>query len=72
MHIFIGLLTAVAGLFWAINAMKQSGAWDSLNPFLWKRSRHWQTKYHSNPLYNITKPLEAAGLLMLGCCALRR
>ncbi|MEE9346137.1 MAG: hypothetical protein V3U88_11075 [Methylococcales bacterium] len=26
MHIVIGLLTAVAGLFWAINAMKQSGA----------------------------------------------
>lgn len=66
MHIVIGLLTAIAGLFWAINAMKQSGAWDSLNPFLWKRRRHWQTKYHSNPLYNLTKPIEAAGLLILG------
>ena len=66
MHIVIGLLTAIAALFWAINAMKQSGAWDSLNPFLWKRRRHWQTKYHSNPLYNITKPLESAGLLILG------
>jgi uncharacterized tellurite resistance protein B-like protein len=66
MHIVIGLLTAIAALFWAINAMKQSGAWDSLNPFLWKRRRHWKTKYHSNPLYNIMKPLEAAGLLILG------
>ncbi|MEE9423676.1 MAG: TerB family tellurite resistance protein [Methylococcales bacterium] len=66
MHIVIGLLTAIAALFWAINAMKQSGAWDSLNPFLWKRRRHWKTKYHSNPLYNITKPLESAGLLILG------
>ncbi len=66
MHIIIGLLTAIAGLFWAINAMKRSGAWDSLNPFLWRRRRHWQTKYHSNPLYNITKPIEAAGLLILG------
>ncbi len=66
MHIVIGLLTAIAGLFWAINAMKQSGAWDSLNPFLWKRRRHWQSRYHSNPLYNLTKPLEVAGVLILG------
>ncbi|HFD11199.1 MAG TPA: hypothetical protein ENJ32_01830 [Crenotrichaceae bacterium] len=66
MHIVIGVLTAIAGLFWAISAMKQSGAWDSLNPFLWKRRRHWQQKYASNPLYNLTKPLEVAGLLILG------
>ena len=66
MHIVIGVLTAIAGLFFAINAMKQSGAWDSLNPFLWKRRSQWKSRYHSNPLYNLTKPLEVAGLLILG------
>ena len=37
MHIVIGILTAVAGLFWAISALQNSGAIDSLNPFLWRR-----------------------------------
>jgi hypothetical protein len=70
MHIVIGLLTTVAGLFWAINALKQSGAWDSMNPFLWRRKRHWQSKYHTNPLYNLTKPLDVAGVLILGVARL--
>ena len=66
MHIVIGLLTAIAGLFLAINAMKTSGAWDSLNPFLWRRRRHWQKKYHANPLYQLTKPIDVACVLIVG------
>ena len=35
MHIVIAVITAIAGLFWALNALQRSGfQFSSLNPFL--------------------------------------
>ena len=67
MHILIGLITAIAGLFWALNALKRSG-FDpsSLNPFLWSRRRKWKKQYVQKPIYNLDRPLDAAAVLLLG------
>ena len=45
MHIVLGVLSAVAGLIWAIVALQRSG-FDpaSLNPFLWYRRSQWRKK----------------------------
>ena len=66
MHIIIGILTAVAGLFWAITALQNSGAIDSLNPFLWHRRSQWKKKYTAKPMHSLSTPLEVAGLLIVG------
>lgn len=66
MHIIIGLLTAIAGLFWAITALQHSGAIDSLNPFLWYRRAQWRKKLATKPLYALDKPLDVAALLIVG------
>lgn len=40
MHIIIGVITAIAGLLWALNRLNESGFnLNSLNPFLWARRR---------------------------------
>ncbi len=67
MHILIGLITAIAGLFWAINSLQRSGFNPaSLNPFLWNRRRKWKNLYSQKPIYNLDKPLDVAALLLLG------
>lgn len=66
MHIIIGLLTAVAGLFWAVTALQNSGAVDSLNPFLWYRRSQWKKKYSAKPIYSLASPIDVAGLLIVG------
>lgn len=67
MHILIGLITAIAGLFWAINSLQRSGFNpSSLNPFLWNRRRKWKSLYAEKPIYNLDKPLDIAAVLLLG------
>ena len=40
MHILIGLITAIAGLFWALNSLQRSEFNFGLsNPFLWSRRK---------------------------------
>ena len=65
MHIIIGILTAVAGLFWAITALQNSGAIDSLNPFLWRRRAQWRKKIAKKPIYALSAPVDVAGLLIV-------
>lgn len=60
----IALLGAVAGLFWAINALQKSGI--SLNPFAWLRRMKWQKQYGTRPLYRLRDPTEVAAVLLLG------
>jgi uncharacterized tellurite resistance protein B-like protein len=67
MHVVIGVLTAVAGLIWALVALQRAGidlGW--LNPFLWQRRRKWQQRYREKPLYTLTKPIDVAAVLLLG------
>ena len=70
MHIIIGVLTAVAGLFWAITALQNSGAIESLNPFLWYRRAQWRKKLEKKPMYSLTEPIDVAGLLIVGIAKL--
>ena len=70
MHIIIGLITAIAGLVWALNALQRAGFnFSALNPFYWMRRRAWQNQ-QVNPLYAIESPREAAALLAYGLARL--
>jgi hypothetical protein len=67
MHIVLGVLSAVAGLIWALVALQNSGfKASSLNPFLWYRRSQWRKKYGTHPLYNLEDPMDVAAVLILG------
>lgn len=71
MHIIIGILTALGGLFWAINSLQRSGfRFSSINPFYWHRRNQWRKKYSENPLYTLENPMEVAAALLLGVAKL--
>ena len=71
MHILIGLITALAGLMWALNALQRSGfSFSSINPYYWYRRYQWRKKYGQNPLYTLESPMEAAAALLLGTAKL--
>lgn len=66
MHYVIGLLTAIAGLFWALNSLQRSGVdLNAFNPFVWWRRRQLANFYGANPLHVLDNPMEVAALLML-------
>lgn len=63
MHIVIAVITAIAGLLWALHSLQQSGFdLNSLNPFYWWRRRAWEKK-QVDPLYAIDSPRELAAVL---------
>lgn len=67
MHIVIGVLSAMAGLIWAIAALQKSGFnLDTVNPFLWRRRTQWKMNYGVLPVYNLGDPMEVAAVLVLG------
>jgi hypothetical protein len=67
MHIIIGLLTALAGLIWAVIALQRSGMdIGAVNPGAWARRRRWRKQYGTKPLYSLQRPLEAAAVLIVG------
>jgi len=71
MHIIIALISAVAGLIWAINSLERSGfRLSSLNPFHWHRRTQWRKKYQENPLYNLSEPMDLAAVLLIGVAKL--
>ncbi len=64
MHIIIAVITAIAGLLWALNSLQRSGFdLNSLNPFYWARRKQWEQK-QVNPLYAIETSRELAAFLM--------
>ena len=65
MHVVIGLLTAVAGLIWALVALERAGFRLS-SPFALFRRYQWSTKYNRKPLYSLTEPMDVAAVLLLG------
>ena len=67
MHIVLGVLSALAGVIWALVALQRSGFnAASLNPFLWYRRAQWRKKYGTHPLYNLDDPMDVAAVLILG------
>lgn len=67
MHIIIGLLTAIAGLIWALHSLQNSGVdLNSFNPFTWARRRRWQKTYGLKPLYNLRDSMDVAAVVVVG------
>ncbi len=67
MHIVIGVISAVAGLIWALVALQRSGLdITALNPFLWHRRSQWKKKYGEKPVYGLSNPMDVAAVLLLG------
>lgn len=66
MHIVISVLTALAGLIWALTMLHRSGVdLNSFNPFFWLRRRRWQKLHGTNPLYKLSSPIEVATVLVV-------
>ena len=66
MHIIIGIITAVAGLIWALNSLQNSGFdLNSLNPFTWARRRKWEKQLGTKPMHALTDSMDVAALLVV-------
>jgi hypothetical protein len=66
MHIILGALATIITILILVNRLSDNGidiGW--LNPFTWKRRREWAKKYHANPAYSLTSPMEVTGLIMV-------
>jgi len=67
MHIIIGIITAIGGLVWALYRLQNSGVdLNSFNPFYWVRRKNWEKQLSTKPLHRLVKPLDAAGVLLVG------
>lgn len=67
MHVIIGIITALAGLIWALYSLQNSGVdLNSFNPFTWARRRRWRKLYGTKLIFTIERPMEAAALLIVG------
>jgi len=67
MHIVLSIITALAGLAWALSSLQKSGFdFNSLNPFLWQRRSAWRKKHDTKPIYKLSEPLDVAAILLLG------
>lgn len=67
MHVIIAAITALAGLFWALNALQRSGfSLSSINPFLAYRRWKWSRTYGAKPIYRLERPMDVAAVLLLG------
>jgi uncharacterized tellurite resistance protein B-like protein len=67
MHIVIAVITALAGLIWALNSLQRGGFnINSLNPFLAYRRWQWRRTYGGKPIYKLERPMDVAAVLLLG------
>lgn len=66
MHIIIGIITAIAGLAWALNSLQNAGVdLNAFNPFTWARRRKWEKKLGTKPMHGLTDSMESAALLVV-------
>lgn len=65
MHVLIGLLTAIAGLIWALVALERAGFRLS-SPFALFRRYQWNKKFSRKPLHSLTEPVDVVAVLLLG------
>ena len=62
----IAAITALAGLIWALTALRNSGfSFSSLNPFLAVRRWRWSRDYGAKPIFKLDRPMDAAALLLV-------
>ena len=67
MHVIIAAITAIAGLFWALNSLQRSGFnLNALNPFLAYRRWKWTRTHGAKPIYRLERPMDVAAVLLLG------
>lgn len=67
MHIIIGIITAIAGLVWALFRLQNSGVdLNAFNPFHWFRRRNWEKQLGVKPLHRLDKPMDVAAALVVG------
>jgi hypothetical protein len=58
MHIIIGVLTAAAGLIWALYRLQHSGVdLNAFNPFYWLRRRKWEKQLGTKALHRLEREL---------------
>ncbi len=66
MHIIIAVITAAAGLIWALNSLQNAGVdLNAFNPFTWIRRRQWEKKLGTKPMHALTESMDAAALLVV-------
>jgi uncharacterized tellurite resistance protein B-like protein len=66
MPVIIGIITALASLFWALSAMRNAGIHLSdLNPFVAMRRWRWRREYGAKPIFKLEKPMDAAAVLLV-------
>jgi uncharacterized tellurite resistance protein B-like protein len=60
------MITAIAGLIWALNSLQNSGVnLNSFNPFFWLRRRRWEKQLGVKPMHGLTDSMEVAALLVV-------
>jgi len=71
MHILLSILTAAAGLIWALYRLHNAGVnLNGFNPFYWARRRAWEKKLGTKPLHRIENSMEAAAVLVVAAAEL--
>ncbi len=66
MHILIGIITAIAGLIWALHSLQNAGVnLNAFNPFTWARRRKWEKQLGTKPMHALTQSIDAAALLVV-------
>ncbi len=66
MHIIIGIISAIAGLIWALHSLQNAGVdLNALNPFTWARRRKWAKQLGVKPMHALKNSMEAAALLVV-------
>ncbi len=66
MHIIIGIITAIAGFFWALHSLQNAGVdLNAFNPFTWARRRKWEKQLGTKPRHTLTNSMDAAALLVV-------
>lgn len=67
MHVVLAVITALAGLIWAISSLQRSGFnLNALNPFAMVRRWQWQKIHGGKPIYKLDSTLDVAAVLLLG------
>ena len=66
MHFILGLLGTVVSILILFSRLADAGIdLGGLNPFLWYRRRKWRKTCQGNPLFTISKPMDATAILMV-------
>jgi hypothetical protein len=67
MQIILGALGSIVTVLWLLHRLAEMGIdLGGLNPWLWRRKKHWQKKFTADPIYGLDQPLGIAGVLVLG------